>query len=77
MAGSGPSLLYVPLEVNVQSHALWEYDVASGEHRRLTDPAHTPFKIANNDWAVSPDGRYVVFVRARDHNLWLIDLEPG
>jgi hypothetical protein len=70
-------LLYVPLELDTPSHTLWEYDVVSGEHRRLTDPAHTSFKIANNDWAVSPDGRYVVFVRARDHNLWLIDLEPG
>jgi hypothetical protein len=73
---SGPSLLYVPQELDTPSHALWEYDVISGEHHRLTDPELTSFKIANNDWAVSPDGRYVVFLRARDHNLWLIDLEP-
>lgn len=69
-------LLYVPLEPGVESHTLWEYDVLDAESRRLTDPAQTPFKIANDDWTVSPDGRYVVFVSAADHNLWLIDLEP-
>jgi hypothetical protein len=69
-------LLYVPMEVGVESHTLWEYDALSGESRPLTNPARTAFKIANNDWAVSPDGRYVVFVSAGDHNLWMIDLEP-
>lgn len=67
-------LLYVPLEPGAASHTLWEYDVTTGVSRRLTDPERTPFKIANNDWAVSPDGRYVVFVSAADHNLWLIEL---
>lgn len=69
-------LLYVPTEPGAESHALWEYDVVSDASRRLTDPVQTPFKIANNDWAVSPNGRYVVFVNAADHNLWLVDLEP-
>jgi Tol biopolymer transport system component len=48
--------------------------VLSGASRPLTDPTVTSLKIANNDWAVSPDGRYVVFVNAADHNLWLLDL---
>ena len=42
-------------------HELWELDVNTGETRRLTDPDVTPFKIANGDWAVSPDGRHVAF----------------
>lgn len=70
-------LLYVPLEPGVESHTLWEYDLAGAESRRLTDPAWASFKIANNDWSVSPDGRYVVFVDAADHNLWLIELSPS
>jgi Tol biopolymer transport system component len=67
-------LLYVPLELDVDSHTLWEYDVIDDASQRLTDPAQIPFKIANNDWTVSPNGRYVAFVNAADHNLWLIDL---
>jgi Tol biopolymer transport system component len=40
----------------------------------VTDPAITPFKVANGDWTVSPDGRYVAFVESRDHNIWLLAL---
>jgi len=69
-------LLYIPLEPGVESHALWEYDVVAHQSHRLTDPALVPFKIANNDWVVSPTGRYVVFVNTADHSLWLLDLEP-
>jgi Tol biopolymer transport system component len=68
-------LLYVPLELDVESHTLWEYDVADDASQSLTDPTLTRFRIANNDWVVSPDGRYVAFVNAADHNLWLMDLE--
>jgi len=67
-------LLYIPLEPGAESHALWEYDVVSDAHRPLTDPSQIPFKIANNDWTVSPDGDRVVFVNADDRNLWLIEL---
>jgi Tol biopolymer transport system component len=38
------------------------------------DPDVTPFKIANGDWAVSPDGRHVTFVENRDRNIWLLTL---
>jgi hypothetical protein len=69
-------LLFVPMELHVDSHSLWEYDVISDSARRLTDPTQTRFRIANNDWAVSSDGRYAVFVSAADHNLWLFDIEP-
>ena len=49
------------------------YDVTTGEQRILTDPAQ-PFRIANDDWHVSPDGRHVVFWNADDSALWLISL---
>ncbi len=70
-------ILYVPMEPGVESHVLWEYDIETGESRPLTDPERHPFKIANNDWVVSNDGRYIAFVNATDRNIWLIDLTPS
>jgi Tol biopolymer transport system component len=73
----GSHLLFVPMELGVQSHTLWEYDIANNSSRRLTDPARTTFRIEGNDWAVSPNGKYVVFVNATDLNLWLIDISAA
>jgi murein DD-endopeptidase MepM/ murein hydrolase activator NlpD len=67
-------LLVIPLEPEAISHTFWEYDVRSGTARRLTDPEVTPLKVANNDWAVSPDGRYVAFVESRDDNIYRLTL---
>lgn len=67
-------LLLVPLRASAAAHELLEIEAATGVARPLTDPATLPFKIANGDWTVSPDGRYVVLVESRDDNLWLIDL---
>ncbi|MBI5876662.1 MAG: PD40 domain-containing protein [Chloroflexi bacterium] len=69
-------LLYVPLEMGKPSHVFYEYDARTDASRALTDPTTTPFKIANGDWAVSPDGTKVVFLNAKDSNLWLWDLAP-
>jgi Tol biopolymer transport system component len=62
--------IYVPFEMNASTHAFYEYDVTTGESRRLTPPDQ-PFTIASGDWAVSPDGNKIVFVNAADNNLWL------
>jgi len=67
-------LLIVPLRPTATFHELWEFDAQSGTARALTDPETVPFKIANNDWAVAPDGHSIVFVSALDHNLWLLTL---
>jgi Tol biopolymer transport system component len=74
-------LLVIPLDVSQAQHRLWEVDTrrpaeSLAQAAPLTDPATTPFRIANGDWSVSPDGRSVVFVSAGDHNLWVLDL-PG
>jgi Tol biopolymer transport system component len=69
-------LLIIPFRPEATSHEIWELDADTGQTRRLTDPEQTPFKIANGDWSVSPDGRYVTFVESRDHNIWLLRL-PG
>ncbi len=56
-------LIMVPFDPNATFHRLVELNPATGETRPLTDPALTPIKIANGDWRVSPDGRYVVLRR--------------
>jgi Tol biopolymer transport system component len=67
-------LLIIPFRPEATFHELWELDVETGETRRLTNPEITPFKIANGDWTVSPDGRYVAFVESHDRNIWLLTL---
>ncbi len=69
-------LIYVPLEMGETSHAFREYDARTDSYRALTDPAAAPFKIANGDWSISPDGKQVVFLNAKDRNLWLWNLAP-
>ncbi|MCL6512257.1 MAG: hypothetical protein K6U78_16415 [Anaerolineae bacterium] len=71
----GDRLLYVPLAPGVPSNELWQLDVISGTAQQLiAASAHSPFKIANGDWDVSRDGSKVVFLSARDRNLWLVTL---
>jgi Tol biopolymer transport system component len=68
-------LLLIPMEPGQGSHVLWEVEAATGAARPLTDPAVTPFKVANGDWAVSPDGSRIAFVSAADHAVWLLRLQ--
>jgi Tol biopolymer transport system component len=70
----GPLGFTIPFRPKAVSHELWELDVNTGETRHLTDPDVIPFKIANGDWTVSPDGRHVAFVESRDRNIWLLTL---
>lgn len=71
-------LFVVPVRSSAgDSHELWQVDPASGETRRLTDPAQTPFRIANFDWAVSPDGTGLVFVAADARRLTSLTLPAG
>lgn len=67
-------LLLVPLEPGAPSNRLVQIEAGNGAAAVLLDPQQPPFKIANGDWSVSPDGRYVVFVAAQDQALWLIEL---
>jgi hypothetical protein len=70
-------LLIIPFQPQADVHELWELDADTGATRRLTDPAVTPFKIANGDWTVSPDGRYVAFVEMRDRDIWVLGPLPS
>jgi Tol biopolymer transport system component len=66
-------LLFVPLDLNQNQHALWQFDTSNGAMQPLITPETMPVKIAGGDWAVSPDGQKVVFLSAADQNLWLIE----
>lgn len=67
-------LLVIPLDTGATWHSLWEYAAFSGELKQLTDLQVTPFKVANGDWSVSPDGGHIAFVSAQDYNIWLLTL---
>ena len=67
-------MVIVPFEPEAEYHAFWQVDAATGDVRPLTDPALTPFKIANGDWQLSPDGRYVAYVESGDRNIWVLEL---
>ena len=70
-------LIYVPLDPDAASHDFYEYDIRTGESRPLF-PEGTNLTIANNDWRVSPDGRKIVLVAAKDTELagmWVIDID--
>lgn len=67
-------LLIIPFQPEATSHEIWEFDANTGQTRRLTDPRLTPFRIANGDWSVSPDGRHVAFVESGERNIWLLTL---
>jgi hypothetical protein len=68
------TLLVVPLQPDAEFHELWQFRPASGEALRLTDPAASPFKIANGDWRVSPDGSHIAYVESSDRNIWVLAL---
>jgi Tol biopolymer transport system component len=69
-------LLYVPLTPGAPSNELWQYDVVSGRSERLAAAsADSPLRIAGGDWDVSPDGRRIVFVSARDRAVWVADID--
>ncbi|HLF25862.1 MAG TPA: hypothetical protein VJG32_05965 [Anaerolineae bacterium] len=70
-------LLYIPVRESPDvPFVIWEYDTATGQAREVTRASTAPLEIANGDWRVSPDGRYVVYVNSVDRNLWLVELEP-
>lgn len=64
-------LVYIALEPGIQTHVLREYNVETGQTRNLLDLGS---KVSNGDWLVSPDGSRVVFVNAKDRNLWVTGL---
>lgn len=67
-------LLIVPLDLSQPMHRLLQVEAPSGQVQPLSDPSITPFRIANGDWSVSPDGQMIAFVSADDGNIWILEL---
>ena len=67
-------LLVVPLDLSQPTHQLLQVQAATGQIEALTDPALTPFRIANGDWSVSPQGGSIAFLSADDGNIWLLEI---
>jgi hypothetical protein len=70
------TLLYVPYRLE-GSMTLIEYNIVKGESRNLTNPDDQPFRILNDDWSISPDGRQIVYWDDADRALWVIGLPTG
>lgn len=70
----GQRLLVVPLDLSQPDHQLLQLDADTGQVTALTDPAMTPFKIANGDWSVSPVGDKIAFLSAEDGNFWTLEI---
>ncbi len=69
-------LIYVAFDPNAATHDFYEYDLASGQSRSLF-PDGTQLAIANNDWQVSPDGKHIALLAARNwalDGIWLLDV---
>lgn len=70
----GDEVYYLPLDAGSNIHTLRYFNLLTGEDRALTDPAATPFTVANGEWSVSAGGNQIVFLNALDLSLWLIDI---
>ncbi len=66
------SILYIPYKPG-QPMALVLRDMLTGQEKPVADESQG-FRVANDDWAVSPDGQYVVYWAVQDFALWVIEL---
>jgi len=67
-------LLLLPLDPGAPAQRVVLVDAATGQTEEAINPNETPLRILGGDWALSPDGRRIVFVSAVDRNLWLASL---
>lgn len=70
----GDDVFYLPLDTNSAFHTLRYFNLVTGEDRALTNPAVSPFIVANGEWSVSPDGSQIAFMNPNDLRLWLIEV---
>lgn len=68
------SVFYLPFNPSDPFHTLAYFHIPTRTNIVLTDPAITPFLIANGDWDISADGARVLFQNALDGNLWLLNI---
>ncbi|WP_104991444.1 PD40 domain-containing protein [Deinococcus sp. NW-56] len=64
-------LLLIPLDPNGGPHVLREYNVGTNAWRTLGDLGD---QVRQGDWSVSPDGKRVAYLSARDGNVRVLTL---
>ncbi|WP_034385455.1 PD40 domain-containing protein [Deinococcus sp. YIM 77859] len=64
-------LLLIPLMPDGSPHVLREYDVRANAWRTLGDLGD---QVRQGDWSVSPDGRRLAYLSARDGNVRVVEL---
>lgn len=64
-------LLLIPLDPNGGPHVLREYNVGTNAWRTLGDLGD---QVRQGDWSVSPDGKKVAYLSARDGNVRVLTL---
>lgn len=72
-------LIYIPFDPEAESHQFYRYNVNTGETTLLNNPEQPEIVVANNDWAVSPDGQKIVLLASKPpalDGLWLLNLAP-
>jgi hypothetical protein len=67
-------LLLIPYAANQDGLSLEEVDASTGRTASLLGPEALMGALQNNEWAPSPDGRWVVYLNADDEALWLAAL---
>lgn len=70
------SLYYLPFQPDQRIQMLMYYHFPTGENRPLTDASAQPFTMVNGDWAVSPDGRQILFQNAVDNSMSVLTITP-
>jgi len=65
------SVVVVPFNAPGDSQALSLYDIRTKAMQSLASP---PFRIANSDWSISPDGQWLAFVEASDQTIRVLRL---
>ncbi len=71
------SVYYIPFDPTTDRQSLVYYDLLSGESRQLIDGSTHVFVTTGGDWAVSADGKRVVFLNAPDNSLWIFEENPA
>jgi hypothetical protein len=67
-------LLIMPLDLDVPFPDIYQFDLENAQSWKLLDQATIQLPIANNDWSISPDGRWLRYLSSEDRNLWILAL---
>jgi Tol biopolymer transport system component len=70
------SLLILPFQTDNGADELVRIDAATLGTTPLTDRATLPFRVAQDEWEVAPDGTRIVFNALTDGNIYALRFSP-